>query len=62
MIESLLSQPRPTQHDIVLFGSYARARTSEAVTHPGTTLARAHLTAEFLWDLGLHGFKTRHVV
>lgn len=52
-----LSQPRPTQHDIVRFGSCVRARTSCAVTYLDTTPARAHLTLEFLCDPKPHNFK-----
>ena len=43
-----MSQPRPTQHEIVRFGPRAHARTSQEVTHPSTAPARARLTSEFL--------------
>ena len=56
-----VSQPYPTQHDIVCFGPRARTRTSQTVTHPNTTPTQARLTPEFLQDPGLHGFKTHHV-
>ena len=37
-----------------------RNQTSQEVTHPGTTLAKAYLTAKIWWDHDHHGFKTRY--
>nr|KAJ0215744.1 hypothetical protein LSAT_V11C300131390 [Lactuca sativa] len=47
---TLVTSPSGTYHNIVHFGPLG-TRTSQGVTHPGTTPARARLTAEFLWDL-----------
>ena len=45
-----VTSPSGTYHNIVRFGPLG-TRTSQGVTHPSTTPARARLTAEFLWDL-----------
>ena len=55
-----MSQPRPTLHDSLLWPTCTR-EDSQAVTHPGTAIARERLTLEFLWDPEPHGFKTHHV-
>ena len=58
---SFMSRPCSTRHDIVRFGPHTSARPSQAVTHPDTAPAQAHLTPEFFWDPQQHGFKTHHV-